>query len=207
MTEPSECRICHDAENQSDMITPCKCAGSMKYIHRACLEKWRATNLTAYKKCNECQTVYIQEVTPLNSFPFKQFMSDEFFQLGCIALSYNLLMNLAICYSFEIGYIFYLVISISTTVSMLGTGYWPGLSNLKLSVMIHNFYDELNILFIAPLMLTGVYLVAFLFNNGPSHPFFFGLSIAVNVMFFPIGIRRLKDKINTLRHYSVRNLE
>jgi E3 ubiquitin-protein ligase DOA10 len=36
------CRICLDDMDDDDnpFITPCKCAGSMKFIHLSCLREW-----------------------------------------------------------------------------------------------------------------------------------------------------------------------
>lgn len=36
------CRICLDDENLAEnlLIAPCKCAGTMKYIHVKCLRSW-----------------------------------------------------------------------------------------------------------------------------------------------------------------------
>jgi len=36
------CRICLDDMEEEDnpFITPCKCAGSMKFIHLKCLREW-----------------------------------------------------------------------------------------------------------------------------------------------------------------------
>ena len=41
-TYPKICRICLSEENESSdpLINPCKCSGSMKYIHLECLRKW-----------------------------------------------------------------------------------------------------------------------------------------------------------------------
>ena len=38
----SSCRICFCKDNLSinPLITPCKCSGSMKYIHVNCLKNW-----------------------------------------------------------------------------------------------------------------------------------------------------------------------
>lgn len=42
------------------MIAPCKCAGSMQYVHRACLDEWRVNcfNPKALVSCNTCQTPF-----------------------------------------------------------------------------------------------------------------------------------------------------
>lgn len=40
LLEPPHCRYCLDEDNEKDMISPCKCTGTTKYVHRACLEAW-----------------------------------------------------------------------------------------------------------------------------------------------------------------------
>lgn len=35
-----ECRYCLSSDNQENMITPCNCEGSMRYVHQQCLEGW-----------------------------------------------------------------------------------------------------------------------------------------------------------------------
>lgn len=35
-----ECRICLSAEEPDDMVVPCKCTGSLQYVHMACLKAW-----------------------------------------------------------------------------------------------------------------------------------------------------------------------
>ena len=46
-----ECRICHDAEGQ-DLISPCHCAGTSKWVHESCIIKW--IRHTKTKKCEIC---------------------------------------------------------------------------------------------------------------------------------------------------------
>ena len=60
------CRICfEDEKNLDTLCQPCRCSGSSQYVHKSCLEKWRArhhSNHEAYKKCMECGYTYqIQE--------------------------------------------------------------------------------------------------------------------------------------------------
>lgn len=37
------CRICFDGEETPDnpLISPCRCSGGSRYIHRGCLKQWR----------------------------------------------------------------------------------------------------------------------------------------------------------------------
>jgi E3 ubiquitin-protein ligase DOA10 len=44
---PKQCRICLDEENTfgNPLISPCKCSGTMKYIHYTCLTEWLENKL------------------------------------------------------------------------------------------------------------------------------------------------------------------
>ena len=44
----NECRICFD-HKQEKLISPCKCSGTMKWVHKSCLDKW-----IYFKKSNIC---------------------------------------------------------------------------------------------------------------------------------------------------------
>jgi len=46
------CRICQDGRSIEDLITPCKCAGTMGHVHSTCLEKWLSR--TARTFCELC---------------------------------------------------------------------------------------------------------------------------------------------------------
>ena len=36
-----KCRYCYMDNNQKTFIAPCKCSGSIKFVHIYCLEKWK----------------------------------------------------------------------------------------------------------------------------------------------------------------------
>jgi hypothetical protein len=62
------CRFCLDevcnlevegVPDPHQFVSPCKCSGSQKYVHRACLEKWRRNGVnSAFSKCMVCNTEY-----------------------------------------------------------------------------------------------------------------------------------------------------
>ena len=58
-TDIPECRICRDAY-PINKISPCRCDGSMKYVHAECLAMWRNTDVRAYKytHCTVCRVQY-----------------------------------------------------------------------------------------------------------------------------------------------------
>ncbi|XP_008798098.1 E3 ubiquitin-protein ligase MARCHF1-like isoform X4 [Phoenix dactylifera] len=41
-----QCRICLDT-GDDDLIAPCQCKGTQKYVHRSCLDNWRSTKVVA----------------------------------------------------------------------------------------------------------------------------------------------------------------
>ncbi|RYR50846.1 hypothetical protein Ahy_A07g037445 isoform D [Arachis hypogaea] len=74
-----QCRICLDIGGE-DLIAPCHCKGTQKYVHRSCLDNWRSTKVTsfhflmfclvghnyakakegfAFSHCTECRAVFI----------------------------------------------------------------------------------------------------------------------------------------------------
>lgn len=63
------CRICLEEHSPSDligaeMIAPCRCSGSRKYVHRDCLDSWRATKTggRSFTHCEVCNFEYEIEV-------------------------------------------------------------------------------------------------------------------------------------------------
>ena len=53
-----QCRICLDEnEDINDLIKPCNCDGTQKYVHRKCLDKWLEYNKEV-KVCRECLYEY-----------------------------------------------------------------------------------------------------------------------------------------------------
>lgn len=53
------CRICLEDGQRSDFIAPCACAGSARWVHRDCLNKWRSMREDkAFSRCTECLKPY-----------------------------------------------------------------------------------------------------------------------------------------------------
>lgn len=58
-SEPLTCRICLDEDVRRNLIAPCSCRGSQRWVHRGCLDKWRAMKEDrAFARCTECLTSY-----------------------------------------------------------------------------------------------------------------------------------------------------
>lgn len=129
------CRICYETTDQNEMLHPCLCKGTARYVHRTCLNQWRslAPNPRASTHCSECQFEYrTQQSSPIekpvceklgrcmanNTFPF--FMLNN---LIIIAFSYLLLamdtkkkMRNALSDNDTIGYYSWSLIIYSSTI-------------------------------------------------------------------------------------------
>lgn len=54
------CRICHcEGDNDVPLIAPCYCAGSLRYVHQACLQQWiKSSNI---RSCELCKFQFIMQ--------------------------------------------------------------------------------------------------------------------------------------------------
>ena len=54
------CRICLSDEDPESLIAPCLCAGTSKWVHRECLDEWRAQEQVprAFTHCPTCKFEY-----------------------------------------------------------------------------------------------------------------------------------------------------
>eukprot|EP01084_Bolivina_argentea_P176220 304996_1 len=59
-----QCRLCFSSEDENPLLgqlfQPCRCSGTMKWIHVKCLNEWRAVapNARSYYRCDQCQYEY-----------------------------------------------------------------------------------------------------------------------------------------------------
>lgn len=96
-----QCRICLEDASLNDLISPCLCAGTSKYVHHTCLERWRATTPRAFSRCCECNFNYfihfqypIEKYTFNNQQPFYN-LGKYMFTLMFILISTLFLRNIA----------------------------------------------------------------------------------------------------------------
>lgn len=89
MTESSplttdQCRICLDDDNASNMIYPCLCAGTSKYVHDKCLKQWIImSDNPEYKiKCPSCQYTYSMQHFNINDDAIKCNTYYEYLKLN-----------------------------------------------------------------------------------------------------------------------------
>jgi hypothetical protein len=75
-----ECRICMEPTERTEVIAPCSCRGTQKWVHRACLDKWRTTREDkAFGKCTECLANYVLISKVNDSYHTKMMRRAKFF--------------------------------------------------------------------------------------------------------------------------------
>tara|TARA_A100001015_G_scaffold291511_1_gene365745 strand:+ start:670 stop:1479 length:810 start_codon:yes stop_codon:yes gene_type:complete len=89
----SECRICFDIETNDDkFISPCRCKGTSKYVHKSCLNSWRNFNREsiAWTTCMECGTKYKIKY----KYPIEK---KKIFKGCCNNVTGNYLLKYSVC--------------------------------------------------------------------------------------------------------------
>ncbi|KAK3119214.1 hypothetical protein QOZ80_9BG0715930 [Eleusine coracana subsp. coracana] len=83
LIQAAECRICQEEDSVKNLEQPCACSGSLKYAHRACVQRW--CNEKGDTTCEICH----QEYKPGYTAP-PRIQPDE----TAIDISDELIMNL-----------------------------------------------------------------------------------------------------------------
>ncbi|MBN3285771.1 MARH1 ligase, partial [Polyodon spathula] len=78
------CRICHcEGDNESPLITPCHCTGTLHFVHQACLHQWIKSSDT--RCCELCKYDFIMEtkLKPLRKWEKLQMTTSEKRKILC----------------------------------------------------------------------------------------------------------------------------
>uniref|UniRef100_M3YE04 RING-type E3 ubiquitin transferase n=1 Tax=Mustela putorius furo TaxID=9669 RepID=M3YE04_MUSPF len=83
-TSGDACRICHcEGDDESPLITPCRCTGSLHFVHQTCLQQWIKSSDT--RCCELCKYEFIMEVKlkPLRKWERLQMTASERRKIMC----------------------------------------------------------------------------------------------------------------------------
>ncbi|XP_031697136.1 E3 ubiquitin-protein ligase MARCHF8 isoform X1 [Anarrhichthys ocellatus] len=78
------CRICHcEGDEESPLITPCHCTGSLRFVHQSCLQQWIKSSDT--RCCELCKYEFIMEtkLKPLRKWEKLQMTASERRKIIC----------------------------------------------------------------------------------------------------------------------------
>ena len=73
LSATDQCRICLDDDKPSNMIFPCRCAGTNLYVHDKCLKQWiiLSENPEFKTKCPTCKYTYKMQRPDINEDAIK----------------------------------------------------------------------------------------------------------------------------------------
>ena len=103
------CRICYGNCNpfngMSDLISPCACKGSVKYVHGTCLKIWRYKNnvFKELKTCEQCKT------------PYKNIGGEHRYQWAIAFLTITIMSAIYLLFTFFVKSLIVLFVTLSNS--------------------------------------------------------------------------------------------
>lgn len=89
MNDVYSCRICfEDFRDRNDVIVPCKCSGTQKYVCKECLNKYLNLdrNDNKYTTCPSCKSKYNREVPGVTLSLNDEIRDEALYAVGVITL-------------------------------------------------------------------------------------------------------------------------
>src|SRR3990167_334252 len=89
------CRICREVGSSDELLSPCSCKGTIRFVHRDCLLIWiqyRLQNRLATEKCELCGSAFKLrwKTKPLTSWSAPAITFEEKTKLNVFIFSYLL---------------------------------------------------------------------------------------------------------------------
>lgn len=113
------CRICHcEGDEESPLITPCHCTGSLRFVHQACLQQWIKSSDT--RCCELCKYEFIMEtkLKPLRKWEKLQMTASERRKIMC-SVTFHIIAITCVVWSL------YVLIDRTAEEIKLGILEWP----------------------------------------------------------------------------------
>ncbi|XP_060102551.1 E3 ubiquitin-protein ligase MARCHF1 isoform X1 [Heteronotia binoei] len=95
----SVCRICHcEGDDENPLITPCRCTGTLRFVHQACLHQWIKSSDT--RCCELCKYDFIMEtkLKPLQKWEKLQMTTSERRKIVC-SVSFHIIAITCVVWS------------------------------------------------------------------------------------------------------------
>ncbi|KPP72013.1 hypothetical protein Z043_109028 [Scleropages formosus] len=93
------CRICHcEGDEECPLITPCRCTGSLRFVHPDCLHQWIKSSDT--RCCELCKYDFIMEtqLKPLRKWEKLQMSTRERRQIFC-SVTFHIIAVICVVWS------------------------------------------------------------------------------------------------------------
>uniref|UniRef100_A0A8C5LUZ8 E3 ubiquitin-protein ligase MARCHF8 n=1 Tax=Leptobrachium leishanense TaxID=445787 RepID=A0A8C5LUZ8_9ANUR len=93
------CRICHcEGDEENPLITPCRCTGTLRFVHQTCLHQWIKSSDT--KCCELCKYDFVMEtkLKPLQKWEKLQMTKSERRKIVC-SVSFHIIAITCVVWS------------------------------------------------------------------------------------------------------------
>ncbi|XP_069955048.1 E3 ubiquitin-protein ligase MARCHF8 isoform X3 [Cherax quadricarinatus] len=113
------CRICHcEGDQESPLIAPCYCSGSLRYVHQSCLQQWIKSSDT--RCCELCKFNFIMhsKIKPFNKWEKLDMSGMERRKIAC-SVTFHIIAITCVVWSL------YVLIERTTEEVQEGTLEWP----------------------------------------------------------------------------------
>lgn len=90
-----ECRICFETfDKRKDVISPCKCAGSMKHVCKTCLNKFIGMDSEnkRYTTCPSCKSNYLRNTPKIDIDVSLESNNEIIYEIGFLSFIVPLLL-------------------------------------------------------------------------------------------------------------------
>ncbi|KAM4706605.1 E3 ubiquitin-protein ligase MARCHF1 [Discoglossus pictus] len=94
-----DCRICHcEGDEENPLITPCRCTGTLRFVHQACLHQWIKSSDT--RCCELCKYDFVMEtkLKPLRKWEKLQMTKSERRKIVC-SVSFHIIAITCVVWS------------------------------------------------------------------------------------------------------------
>lgn len=198
LLEEKQCRICLEDDNPNDMINPCLCKGTQKYVHRECLNQWRSVNVNpkAFTHCTVCNYEYktitidsgnIKFLEKINKFLVKNFFTFLF--LNQVIIFFFSFFMLILDVNNNIKYLIIKCDNVTSYPYSFNSDYQCIINYYILSIII--YFSTLVIAFICNIFYNKNKKLYFEYYKGFNYFNFFGMiivSIITFIIWLPLGI-------------------
>jgi len=103
MNVVGDCRFCLEQDAVSNLIAPCDCKGSSKYVHNTCLVTWVTKNPAINTICKSCgieyKQLYRKELVEVEQFLHMNYLSIKHGRI--VILLFHLLFMIAYQYLYK----------------------------------------------------------------------------------------------------------
>ncbi|CAH2300553.1 E3 ubiquitin- ligase MARCH1 isoform X2 [Pelobates cultripes] len=93
------CRICHcEGDEENPLIAPCRCTGTLRFVHQACLHQWIKSSDT--RCCELCKYDFVMEtkLKPLQKWEKLQMTKSERRKIVC-SVSFHIIAITCVVWS------------------------------------------------------------------------------------------------------------